>query len=87
METAGKMTEHLRLQGKVCFTRPKPLALEEFIHEFQCIIRARLSGITPEASSVHILTAGFEKQKHPPCLRERNFPLDIVLARTNILWS
>lgn len=47
METAGKMTEHLRLQGKVCFTRPKHLALEEFIHEFQCIIRASVEWNNP----------------------------------------
>ena len=35
METAGKMTEHFRLQGKVCFTRPKPMVLKELVHEFQ----------------------------------------------------
>ena len=34
---AGRMTEHLRLQGKICFARPKPLALEEFVHEFQVL--------------------------------------------------
>src|SRR4026207_1659653 len=35
METARKMTEHLRLQGKIWFTCPKPTVLKEFVHEFQ----------------------------------------------------
>ena len=34
MEISGKMTAHLRLQDKIFFARAKPLALEEFVHEF-----------------------------------------------------
>jgi hypothetical protein len=31
------MTEHLRLQGKVLFARTEPMALKEFVHEFQIV--------------------------------------------------
>ena len=35
METAGEMTEHLRLQSKVYVTRPEPMVLKELVHESQ----------------------------------------------------
>ena len=49
-KTAGRMTEHLRLTSEVLFTRSKPLALEELVHEFQILdqpARQRVRSLSP----------------------------------------